>query len=118
MTTTSPVSLRDLLEQDLTELLELRRHLHAHPELSGEEHQTAAELPLLAGRAEGSHAVVADDVETAAYRRDGGGTHFTVTIKAASFAGKSRVQQHRLVNSILADELAGDIHALELHLFS
>ena len=48
--------------------------------------------------------------------RAGGGTHFTVTIKAASFAGKSRVQQHRLVNSILADELAGDIHALEVHL--
>ena len=50
--------------------------------------------------------------------REGGGTHFTVTIKAVSFAGKSRVQQHRLVNSILADELAGDIHALELHLSS
>ena len=29
--------------------------------------------------------------------RDGGGTHFTVTIKAESFAGKSRVQQHRLL---------------------
>ena len=50
--------------------------------------------------------------------REGGGTHFTVTIKAASFAGKSRVQKHRLVNSILADELAGDIPALELHLSS
>ena len=50
--------------------------------------------------------------------REGGGTHFTVTIQAADFAGKSRVQQHRLVNSILADELAGDIHALELHLSS
>ena len=50
--------------------------------------------------------------------REGGGTHFTVTITAAAFAGKSRVQQHRLVNSILADELAGDIHALELHLSS
>ena len=48
----------------------------------------------------------------------GGGTHFTVTITAAAFAGKSRVQQHRLVNRILADELAGDIHALELHLSS
>ena len=50
--------------------------------------------------------------------RDGGGTHFTVAIKAASFVGKSRVQQHRLVNSILADELSDDIHALELHLSS
>ena len=48
--------------------------------------------------------------------REGGGTHFTVTIKAASFAGKSRVQQHRLINTILSEELAGDIHALELHL--
>ena len=42
MTTTSSVPLRELLERDLPELLELRRHLHAHPELSGEEHQTAA----------------------------------------------------------------------------
>ena len=50
--------------------------------------------------------------------REGGGTHFTVTIKAASFAGKSRIQRHRQVNSILADELASDIHALELHLSS
>ena len=48
--------------------------------------------------------------------RDGGGTVFLITIKSASFAGRSRVQQHRIVNSILADELAGDIHALELHL--
>ena len=36
----------DRLVQELPELLELRRHLHAHPELSGEEHQTAA---LVAG---------------------------------------------------------------------
>ena len=40
------------LTQQLPELVELRRHLHAHPELSGEEHQTAA---LVAGdlRAQG-----------------------------------------------------------------
>ncbi len=31
----------DSLEKYLPELIELRRHLHAHPELSGEEHQTA-----------------------------------------------------------------------------
>ena len=40
------MSLRQRLEQELPELIELRRHLHAHPELSGEEHQTAA---LVAG---------------------------------------------------------------------
>ncbi len=34
------------LESFLPDLIDLRRHLHAHPELSGEEHQTAA---LVAG---------------------------------------------------------------------
>ena len=48
--------------------------------------------------------------------REGGGTHFEVTIKADSFAGQSRVQRHRMVNQILADDLAGGVHALELHL--
>ena len=48
--------------------------------------------------------------------REGGGTHFEVTIKAEAFAGKSRLQRHRMVNEILADDLAKSIHALELHL--
>ena len=43
---TPSASLSDRLSRELPELLELRRHLHAHPELSGEEHQTAA---LVAG---------------------------------------------------------------------
>ncbi|WP_028953381.1 amidohydrolase [Synechococcus sp. CC9616] len=40
------MSHHELLDRDLTQLIELRRHLHAHPELSGQEHQTAA---LIAG---------------------------------------------------------------------
>jgi BolA protein len=48
--------------------------------------------------------------------REGGGTHFEVTIKAAAFAGKSRLQRHRMVNAVLADDLANSIHALEMHL--
>ncbi len=48
--------------------------------------------------------------------REGGGTHFEVTIKSVVFADKSRLQRHRIVNEILADDLAKSIHALELHL--
>ena len=48
--------------------------------------------------------------------REGGGTHFKVTIKATAFSGKSRLQRHRMVNNILSDDLARSIHALELHL--
>lgn len=47
--------------------------------------------------------------------RPEGETHFRVYMVAAAFAGKSRVERHRLVNEALADELAGPAHALALH---
>eukprot|EP00906_Rhabdomonas_costata_P027057 RCo038486 len=43
-----------------------------------------------------------------------GETHFSVFIVSAEFAGKTALQRHRLVNTILADELAGGVHALEV----
>ena len=46
---------------------------------------------------------------------DGAGeTHFRVRVVSASFAGKSRVDRHRLVNELLADELAAGVHALAI----
>ena len=50
--------------------------------------------------------------------REGGETHFEVRMKAAAFSGKSRVETHRMVNRVLADELAISIHALQLNLSS
>ena len=47
--------------------------------------------------------------------RPGGQTHFRVYIVAKAFAGKTRVDRHRLVNAILSDELKGGVHALALH---
>lgn len=44
--------------------------------------------------------------------REGGESHFTVAITADAFAGKSRIERHRLVNAALKDELAGPVHAL------
>jgi BolA protein len=46
--------------------------------------------------------------------RPGGETHFRVTIVAAAFAGKSRIERHRMVNAMLADELNGSVHALAI----
>ncbi|MDH3688476.1 MAG: BolA family transcriptional regulator [Gammaproteobacteria bacterium] len=46
---------------------------------------------------------------------DGSETHFKVIAVSAKFEGKSLVAQHRLVNRILADQLAGPIHALTLN---
>ncbi|WP_442881136.1 BolA family protein [Bosea sp. (in: a-proteobacteria)] len=46
--------------------------------------------------------------------REGGETHFKVDIVSQAFAGKSRLERHRLVNSALAEELAGSVHALAI----
>lgn len=43
-----------------------------------------------------------------------GETHFHVTIVAAAFAGRSRVERQRMVYALLADELAERVHALGL----
>ena len=48
--------------------------------------------------------------------REGGETHFHVTMTAAEFEGKSRLQRHRMVNELLAEELARGVHALQLKL--
>jgi BolA protein len=43
-----------------------------------------------------------------------GESHFRVLVVASAFAGKSRVDRHRLINDILAAELKGPVHALAL----
>ena len=46
--------------------------------------------------------------------REGGETHFRVKISAEAFGGKMLVQRHRMINEVLADELAGPVHALAI----
>jgi len=43
-------------------------------------------------------------------------THFRLEIVSARFAGESRVARQRRVYAILAEELAGPVHALQLSL--
>ncbi|MFQ5755983.1 MAG: BolA family protein [Acidiferrobacterales bacterium] len=45
----------------------------------------------------------------------GSESHFKVTVVAEQFEGKMLVARHRLVNELLAEELAGPVHALALH---
>ena len=46
--------------------------------------------------------------------RPGGESHFRVNIVSDGFEGKSRIERQRLVNTALAAELAGPVHALAL----
>jgi stress-induced morphogen len=54
----------------------------------------------------GAHAQVEDYT--------GGGDHFRATVTAPAFEGRSRIEQHRLVYAIFAEEIGGAIHALSL----
>jgi BolA family transcriptional regulator, general stress-responsive regulator len=47
--------------------------------------------------------------------RPGGETHFRLYIVSQAFRGKSRLECHRMINTALADELAGGVHALAIH---
>jgi len=46
--------------------------------------------------------------------REGGESHFRLLVVARAFEGKSRVMRQRMVNEVLAEELAGPIHALAM----
>jgi BolA family transcriptional regulator, general stress-responsive regulator len=46
--------------------------------------------------------------------REGGESHFTVTIQSGAFTGRSRVERQRLINQALKEELAGPVHALSI----
>jgi BolA protein len=46
--------------------------------------------------------------------RPEGETHFSVEVVADAFAGRSRVERHRLVNELLRELLAGRVHALSI----
>jgi BolA protein len=46
--------------------------------------------------------------------KPGGETHFRVDIVSPAFAGKSRLDRHRMINATLAAELAGTVHALAI----
>ncbi|AQR61621.1 BolA family transcriptional regulator [Brevundimonas sp. LM2] len=46
--------------------------------------------------------------------RPGGESHFNLLLVSSAFLGQGRVQRQRTVNSLLAEQLAGPVHALSI----
>ncbi len=46
--------------------------------------------------------------------REGGESHFNVTIESAAFAGAGKVARQRMIYRALAEEMAGPVHALSI----
>ncbi len=44
----------------------------------------------------------------------GGGDHFRAEVVADTFAGLSRIEQHKMVYDVFGDEVGGAIHALSI----
>ena len=44
----------------------------------------------------------------------GDNDHWAANVTAPQFAGKSRVQQHKLVYDALGERMGGELHALQL----
>lgn len=47
-----------------------------------------------------------------------GESHFRVRIVASQFAGQGRVARHRMINSVLAEDLATRVHALAIEAYA
>jgi len=45
-------------------------------------------------------------------------SHFKVTLVSSAFEGKRLVQRHQSIYGLVADELAGELHALALHTYT
>ena len=67
----------------------------------------AAEIEALIRAALPDAEVTIDDLA-------GDGDHYSARIVSAAFAGKSRVQQHKLVYAALGGRMGGELHALQL----
>lgn len=48
----------------------------------------------------------------------GAESHFKVVVVSALFAGERLLARHRRINTLLAEELAGTLHALALHTYT
>ncbi len=44
----------------------------------------------------------------------GDGDHYRARVSAPAFAGKSRMQQHKMVYDALGGRMGGELHALQL----
>ena len=48
----------------------------------------------------------------------GSESHFKVVLVSPDFADLKLIARHRLVNTVLKDELAGQVHALAIHTYT
>ena len=71
-------------------------------------------MAMAAAEIEGLIKAAFPDAEVQIQDLAGDGDHYAARVTSASFAGKSRVQQHKLVYEALGGKMGGVLHALQL----
>ncbi len=73
-----------------------------------------ATMPMSANEIEHLIKAKIPDAEVEIKDLAGDGDHFSAHVVSATFAGKSRVEQHQIVYDALGGRMGGELHALAL----
>ncbi len=71
-------------------------------------------MPMTANEIEGAIKTALPDADIEITDLRGDGDHYAAHIISAAFAGKSRVQQHKMVYNALGGKMGDALHALAL----
>ena len=71
-------------------------------------------MPMSGAEIEGMIVAAIPDAVVEMTDLAGDGDHWAARVKSASFAGKTRVAQHKLVYEALGGKMGGVLHALQL----
>jgi stress-induced morphogen len=71
-------------------------------------------MPMTADEITARIAAALPDAEITLEDLAGDNDHWKATVKSAAFAGKSRVEQHRMVNAAFGTDLGTVLHALSV----
>jgi stress-induced morphogen len=71
-------------------------------------------MAMSAGEIEAMIKAALPDAEVEITDLAGDGDHFAARVVSATFAGKSRVQQHKMVYEALGGRMGGVLHALQV----
>ncbi|MDE8652227.1 BolA family protein [Novosphingobium album (ex Liu et al. 2023)] len=74
-------------------------------------------MPMDSAEIEGRIRAAFPDAQVIMVDLAGDGDHWAARVTSAAFAGKSRIQQHKLVYAAIGADMGGALHALALQTF-
>lgn len=74
-------------------------------------------MPMAADEIEARIKAAFPDAQVLIVDMAGDGDHWAARVTSSAFAGKSRIQQHKMVYAAIGTDMGGELHALALQTF-